>query len=305
MSKKEDGKLLKVLSCRYRESSGVKTLKFCWEPCGTLLYYKRVAEGWLFSTEEINELSVPVRKGSCGKNSTFTYINVRNIIAFDGDVAVYRQGEHTYLIKPATEEQLIHRQFVTPKNEGDIRELQGETYYIHLNKTRYNYIFGDLKFAKMHVVNDDMKAYIEASPATEEDIKNLPTLANVKTPYGGWQTLSLVDEYTYIQPMLNGALTKQKILCPISFMRNNNKEKEPFMVWQKEDGTVILEPHPLKCDVCGKQISRYKDVSVKGYTCGNCHKALPKIKQLITTEDFDASLKNIRGVQSLLESIMN
>lgn len=305
MNNEENGKLLKVLSCRYRESSGTKTLKFCWESEGTLLYYKKVAEGWLFSTNKINELSIPVRRGKTAKNY-FTYINVRNIItSYDGDVAVYSQGKHTYFVKPATAEQTNNfRMVVKKKEEGDIKNVSG-CYYIHLNKTRHQFVFGKSKHAKVHVVNDNLKAYIEVVPATEEDIRIIPKIHDVKTPYGGWQTLGLVDEYTYIQPQVIGTTYSSTILCPVSFMRNNNKELEPFMVWQKDDGTMILEPHPLTCDVCGKKISRYKDVSIKGYTCGNCHKALPKIKQLITTDDFDTTLKNIRGVQSLLESIMN
>lgn len=295
----EDGKLLKVLSCRYREASATKTMKWAFEPAGTLLYYKRVKDGWMFSTDQINELSVPVRQGKSG--GFFTYINVRNIIDYDGDVAVFQQGEHTYLVKPATEEQLQFRTVLKKSEEGDIRDFMG-CYYVHLNKSRYNYIFGKHQFAKVHVVNDDFKAYMEVVPATEDDIKNIPTLINVTTPFGSWKTLGLVKEYTYIQPITSSQ--PQKILCPVSFMRTNNKEMEPFMVWQKEDGAVILEAHPVICDVCGKKISRYKDITIKGYTCGNCKKALPKIRQLITEDDFDTTLKNIRGVQALLDSMI-
>ncbi len=298
MNKENDGRLLKVLSCRYREASATKTLKWSFEPCGTTLYYKKEGEGWQFSTDKINECAVPVRQGSAGK-STFTYINVRNIIDYDGDVSVYRQTEHTYLVKPAEQEQLMHRSLKKGRQEGDLMEKAG-VFYISLNKTRHEFMFGEHQHARVHVVNDGTKAYMEVTPATMEDLGTFPMLNQVKTPYGGWQTLGLVPEYTYIQPLTPG----QKILCPVSFARNNNTGMEPFMVWQKKDGTVILESHPVICDVCGKKISRFRDITVKGYTCGNCKKELPKIRQLVTQDDFDATLKNIRGVQSLLDSIL-
>lgn len=299
MNIEENDKLLKVLSCRYRETSATKTMKWSFEPVGTFLYVERTKDGWLFSKDKISEKVVPVRKGMAGKSS-FTYINVRNIIDYDGDVAVYQQNEHTYLVKAAEQEQLRHKFYRRTMEEGDIRDVSG-CYYIHLNKTRCNYMFGKYKFAKVHVVNDAVKAYMEVTPATEDEIRNIPTLKKITTPYGGWKTLDLVDEYTYLQPALSN---DSKIVCPISFMRCNNKEKEPFLVWQNEEGAVIVEAHPIICDVCGKKISRYKDATIKGYTCGSCKKAIPKIKRLIDEDGFEATLKNIRGVQALLDDML-
>lgn len=297
-----DAKLLKVLACKTNNTSHNKNIKFCWEEEDTLLYYEKVNEGWLFSTRKSSNPTVPVRKGSCGKNNFFTYINIKNIISHEGHVAVYLLKKGVYLVKPTTSEQKILQKSIQKRMEGDIIDQAG-SYYIQLNKSRHQYIFGKNKCAKVHIVNNGLNAYMEIEPASKEDIKKYPTLVNVQTPFGNWKTLGLVSEYTYIQPQSVSTTHKKDILCPVSFMRVNNREKEPFMVWQRDNGAVILEPHPLKCDVCGGKISRFKDKSIKGYTCNSCHKILPKIRQLVTNEDFNSTLNSIRSVQSLLESM--
>ena len=297
-----NAKLLKVLACKENKTSHNKNIKFYWEEEGTLLYYKKVDEGWLFSTRKSSNPTVPVRKGK--STGYFTYINIRNIISHEGYVAVYLVKKGVYLVKPATSEQEEALSIKPQKRiEGDVI-YTSESYYIHLNKNRHQYIYGKNKCAKVRIVNDGLNAYMEVEPASKEDIRKYPTLINVQTPFGNWKTLGLVKEYTYIQPKSSDkTLCHQDILCPISFMRVNNREKEPFMVWQRDNGAVILEPHPLKCDICGGKISRFKDKSIKGYTCNSCHKILPKIRQLVTNEDFNSTLNSIRSVQSLLESM--
>lgn len=317
----KDLRLLSVVSCKTSQSKN-KNLHFRYEMEGAKLYLKRKTTGeYVLSKKPIPKaVTVTVKKNTY---PVFLYIPVLNKIREEGDLSIFYQDDNTYIVRPSTEEEKVLRkkQKIYPVSGHLILQSNGS--YINLIKSDYETLYAT-GLVQVHVVSDEHRLYLEMK-AVPPDTK-LPSLAEAASPYGGWGFLGNAKEYTYGKPVTEALKSRvpealgsrvkrsisRKIPIPISFIRKTGmKNGERFHTYFRDDGTFVVEPHALHCDVCGKEIGRYEDAEAKAeapksrahdaYICKACHHELPTVqaavrsKQSIPVEELSEKLADIRN----------
>ena len=272
-----------------------KLLRFRYEPEGTKLFVTKDTSGdyHIRKTYDPNARCITVRKNT---NPVFLYCNVMQLISEEGYMSLFKDGED-YLERSSTDKEIL-RYSRKPIVTGTVY-MKGNLNGIRLKKEDRKKVYAD-KYILMHCVTDK-KCYIEGR-AISDPGKAL-TLVEAASPYGGWEFLGNAKEYMYYRekPVVETILP-----IPISFLRKTGMHHgERMGFYFRKDGSFVIEPKPLICDICGKEINRYTENAYEKHISLEHKKHLPVIRKVknadVSYQEASTLLKDIKkDLQNLL-----
>lgn len=242
----------------YSKTSNTTKMLFRYLPYGTQVYFYKKDDGLLMSTnyygEEnfIRERKVQ-RMINAGKVQG-TYLNLNRIVdAKMGDVylSIYRNENEDFLFKKASEDDI--REFAHHNNKNKVNKAQFCSLRPYIYKLKEKY--GDRLVTKMVV---GTKIYLEIYGVGENQYSNIKNFKDACVEKGlNIAECECADELIF-RCKLNTVGTQ--MYMPMSFMKAGNINRmDDLLMWQKDNGHIIIEANPIRCECCGKLISRYQD----------------------------------------------
>lgn len=243
-------------------SSRNKMLRFKWEPEGTYLLFKE-KDGYMEIKKTENLLNVDMKQVGLVRNCSypaFLYVSVLHLVPYEGYITVFKKDNGVYIIKPSTDEEISLFALKNKRYKESGHVIQGDkSPSINLIKEDHERLFSK-GYLKYHVVQNGQKLYLRVFPVIQEEAKDLPSLAEAASVCNGWEHLGILPEYIYMSEVTQSMRTQRRLMFPVSFLRKTGAKKgDHFQTWFEEDGSFIVEPNPINCDVCGKPIRRYLD----------------------------------------------
>ena len=242
----------------YSKTSNTTKMLFRHLPYGTNVYFYRRDDGLLLSTNYYEEDAfIMMRKVQrmihAGKVQG-TYLNLNRIVdAKSGAVyfSIYRNENEDFILKKASEEDVTV--FAHHNHENTVNKAQ------HYSVRPF--IYELLNSYNRRIVTKMVtgkKVYLEIYGVDEDTYANTKTFKDACLEKG----LKIAECECADELVFRSSLNKlgTQIYMPTSFMKYGNISKmDELLMWQKEDGHIIIEANPIRCECCGKLISRYKD----------------------------------------------
>ena len=242
----------------YSKTSKCTKMLFRHLPYGTQVYFYKRDDGLLVSTNYYGEENFIMERKvqrmiHAGKVQS-TYLNLNRIVdAKIGNVyfSIYRNENEDFLFKYASNEDIetfAHHNRQNTVNKAQFCSLRP---YIYQLKQRY----GNRLVTKMVT---GTKIYLEIYGVDENAYADVKTFKDACLEKG----LNVAECECANELIFRCKLNQfgTQMYMPMSFMRAGNINKmDELLMWQKDNGHIIIEANPIHCECCGKLISRYQD----------------------------------------------
>ena len=289
-----------------RKTRGRIRMLFPFEPIGTALYLKKYSEEELVLTKNplndgMEKIFVRSRSKSKGK-SNYPTLDLTNYIKENGFLTtLFNHENEEYTIRPSSVKEVLtigKKELIRCKNRDSLEGHFSQNGDYILGRKLMREWMGPNHFVLSTVHLENSKSYIEFTPILENGV--YPFMAEAET---------FRETYSYV--LSNHSMLSGKLSFPKAFINRVGLERvKNGKVWKTEQNSLILEPAPLKCAICGNKISNlheHENICVKAENLKNLSvigKLMSEASKMTDPENrFNMVNKDLHDLKMILDEL--